>query len=113
AIEAAIVVEATGLTRQQVRETFAGLAWAIPYRQVEKQAWRDKRLHVDLEALRLATRLEACEAWMQRTKALLVAISATTELFRPALDELEAVLEAFDALGWPEQPAGGPCREQG
>ena len=40
AIGAAIVLETTSLTRQQVREAFAGLAWEIPYSQIDQQAWR-------------------------------------------------------------------------
>jgi hypothetical protein len=39
ALGAAIVLETTSLTRQQVGSAFAGLAWEIPYRQIETQAW--------------------------------------------------------------------------
>jgi hypothetical protein len=39
AIGLALVLEATTLTRAQVREQFAALAVEIPYRQLNKQAW--------------------------------------------------------------------------
>jgi hypothetical protein len=39
AIGLALVLEATSLTRQQVREVFASLDREIPSRQIDKQAW--------------------------------------------------------------------------